>query len=96
MVGGGFFDMSEHQCNYSVGSYDKKFSDHPLGHMIQYQAILTAKEKGRSIYYIGDRFYREDLPSVTEKRAQISHFQQGFSSKILARVGLIFELPKPK
>lgn len=94
IVGGGYFDMSDHQCNYSVGSYDRDHSDQPLGHMIQYQAILTAKEKGKKMYYIGDRFYREDLPNVTEKRAQISHFQQGFSSKILPRIGLIFNNKK--
>jgi FemAB family protein len=91
MVGGGYFDMSDHECNYSVGSYDRQFFDQPLGHMIQYQAILTAKEKGRKMYYIGDRFYRENLPHVTEKRVQISHFQQGFSSKIFPRVGLLFQ-----
>ncbi len=91
MVGGGYFDMSVDECNYSVGSYDKQFSDQPLGHMIQYQAILTAKEKGRKMYYIGDRFYKEHLPNVTEKRVQISHFQQGFSSNIFPRIGLIFQ-----
>ncbi len=94
IVGGGYFDMSEHQCNYSVGTYDRSLSDQPLGHMIQYQAILTAKEKGKKLYYIGDRFYREDLPHITEKRVQISYFQQGFSNKILPRIGLIFHNKK--
>ena len=91
MVGGGYFDMSDYECNYSVGSYDRKLSDQPLGHMIQYQAILTAKEKGREIYYIGDRFYKVSPPDVNEKRVQISHFQQGFASQILPRIGLYFE-----
>ena len=91
MVGGGFFDMSDYECNYSVGSYDRELFDQPLGHMIQYQAILTAKEKGRKMYYIGDRFYKENLPHVTEKRVQISHFQQGFSTKIFPRIGLLFQ-----
>jgi FemAB family protein len=90
MSGGGYFDMSTYECNYSVGTYDKKFFDQPLGHMTQYQAILTAKEKGRKRYYLGDRFYREDLPYVTEKRVQISLFQQGFCSHIFPRIGLIF------
>lgn len=92
MVGGGYFDMSEHECNYSVGSYDKDFSDEPLGHMVQYQAILTAKEKGRKMLYVGDRLYRENLPQVTQKRSQISYFQQGFSNKIYPRIGLIFSI----
>ena len=92
MVGGGYFDMSDQYCNYSVGSYDKDFSHEPLGHMVQYQAILTMKEKGKKIYYLGDRFYKEDLPSITKKRVDISYFQQGFSSKVFPRMGLLFSL----
>ena len=88
MVGGGYFDMSKYECNYSVGSYNKELFDQPLGHMIQYQAILTAKEKGRKMYYIGERFYKEDLPHIPEKRVQISHFKQGFSTNIFPRVEL--------
>ena len=91
MVGGGYFDMSSYQCHYSVGSYDKRLSDQPLGHMIQYQAILTMKEKGKKMYYLGDRFYEENLPFVTEKQVNISNFKQGFSSQILPRIGLSFQ-----
>lgn len=91
MVGGGYFVMSSYQCHYSVGSYDKRLSDQPLGHMIQYQAILTMKEKGRKMYYIGDRFYKENLPFVTEKQVHISHFKQGFSSQMFPRIGLLFQ-----
>jgi FemAB family protein len=91
MVGGGYFDMSDYECNYSVGSYDRRLFDQPLGHMIQYQAILTAKEKGRMAYYLGDRFYKENLPHVTEKQVHISHFKQGFCSNIFPRIGLLFQ-----
>ncbi len=91
MVGGGYFDMSSYECSYSVGSYDKQLFDQPLGHMIQYQAILTMKEKGRKQYYIGSRFYKEELPFVTEKQVNISSFKQGFSSHLFPRIGLIFK-----
>jgi len=94
MVGGGYFVMSSYQCHYSVGSYDKQLSDQPLGHMIQYQAILTMKEKGRKMYLIGDRFYKENLPFVTEKQVHLSHFKQGFSSQIFPRIGLYFHSQK--
>lgn len=96
MVGGGFFVMSSYQCHYSVGSYDKRLSDQPLGHMIQYQAILTMKEKGIKTYYMGDRFYSENLPFVNKKQVDISHFKQGFSSKIFPRIGLIFQSQETK
>ncbi len=92
MVGAACFIMSDYQCNYSVATYDKSLLDQPLGHMIQYQAILTMKDKGRETYYIGDRFYKLNLPYVSEKQVQISHFKQGFSSLIFPRIGLIFKM----
>ena len=92
MVGAACFIMSDYQCNYSVATYDKSLLDQPLGHMIQYQAILTMKDKGRETYYIGDRFSKLNLPCVSEKQVQISHFKQGFSSLIFPRIGLIFKM----
>jgi FemAB family protein len=89
MIGGGYFDMSEFQCYYSVGSYDRKYIDQPIAHLIQYHAILTMKDKNRKMYYIGDRFYVENLPYVTNKQVDISHFKQGFSSIMFPRIGLI-------
>lgn len=96
MVGGGYFDMSDYECNYSSGVYNRELSDQPLGHIVQYHAILTMKDKGRKLYLLGDRFYNEELPYITHKRVQISNFQQGFSSKILPKIGLIFQSVKNK
>jgi FemAB family protein len=94
MIGGGYFDMSNFQCHYSVATYDKDYSDQPIGHLIQHQAIITMREKGRKMYYIGDRFYKENHPFVTRKQVDISLFKQGFSSKIIPRIGLVFNLQK--
>jgi FemAB family protein len=90
MVGGGFFDMSCNEGNYSVATYDKNLTDQPLGHMVQYQAILTLKEKGKSLYYIGSRFYLENLPDVSDKQVDISSFKAGFSTFMVPRVVLSF------
>lgn len=92
MVGGGLFDMSGNEGNYSVATYKKSLSDQPLGHLVQYHALLKLKEKGRSRYYIGSRFYREELPGVTEKQVNISSFKAGFSSFLLPRVTLKFTI----
>ena len=92
MVGGGLFDMSGNEGNYSVATYKKSLSDQPLGHLVQYHALLKIKEKGRSRYYIGSRFYREELPVVTEKQVNISSFKAGFSTFVLPRVTLKFTI----
>ena len=89
MVGGGYFDMSGNEGHYSVATYDKDLTNQPLGHMVQYQAILTLKEKGRSLYYIGSRFYHEDLPGVSKKQVDISSFKAGFSTFMIPRVVLL-------
>ena len=94
MVGGGVFDMSSNEGNYSVATYKKSLSDQPLGHLVQYQAILTLIEKGRSRYFIGTRFYRENLPDVTEKQVNISSFKAGFASFLLPRVTLALNVPE--
>ena len=90
MVGGGYFDMSVNEGNYSVATYDKSLMDEPLGHMVQYQAILTLKEKGRSLYYIGSRFYSENLPSISKKLVDITSFKAGFSTFMVPNVVLMF------
>jgi len=90
MVGGGYFDMSVNEGNYSVATYDKSLIHEPLGHMVQYQAILTLKEKGRSLYYIGSRFYSENLPSISKKLVDITSFKAGFSTFIVPNVVLLF------
>ena len=90
MVGGGYFDMSGNEGYYSVATYDKSLINEPLGHMVQYQAILSLKEKNRSLYNIGSRFYHEDLPAVSKKQVDISSFKAGFSTFMVPRVVLLF------
>lgn len=90
MVGGGYFDMSANEGNYSVATYDKKFLHEPLGHLVQYQAILTLKEKGRSLYYIGSRFYSESPPCISKKLVDITSFKAGFATLMVPNVILSF------
>jgi hypothetical protein len=80
--------MSRNEGNYSVATYKKSLSDQPLGHLVQYQALLTLKQKGLSRYYIGSRFYRAEQPGVSEKQVNISSFKAGFASFLLPRVTL--------
>lgn len=89
MVGAGYFDMSAKEGNYSVATYDKNLSDQPLGHLVQYQAILTLKEKQKDLYYLGSRFFIADPPHVSEKQIDISSFKAGFSTFMAPRTVLL-------
>lgn len=45
MIGGGLFSYTNDCGFYSVGAYDREFSDEPLGHAVQMKAIETFKKK---------------------------------------------------
>ena len=45
---------------------------------------------GRSLYYIGSRFYSENLPSISKKLVDITSFKAGFSTFIVPNVILMF------
>jgi hypothetical protein len=59
--------------------------------MIQYHAILALEKTGTSIYNIGTRFHRDQLPRVPEVQVNISNFKVGSSSLVVPTVGLAFD-----
>ena len=85
MVGGGFFNVTEHEGFYTVGAYDRSLFDKPLGHVVQYHAIEEMKIRGLKWYKLGPRFYPSDIPSPSDKEITISQFKQGFASHIFPR-----------
>ena len=91
MIGGGLFDMSEDECYYGVGVYDRNFIDQPLGHMIQYHAMKEMKERKIKWYRLGSRFYKEDLEHIDGKRVSISNFTQGFLTHMFPRIDLVLK-----
>ena len=50
MIGGGLFNYTNECGFYSVGAYDREFSDEPLGHAVQMKAIETFKKKKKLNY----------------------------------------------
>jgi FemAB family protein len=86
MVGGSLFDMSRNEVNYSVATYDKSLHDQPLGHLVQYHAILHMQAIDKTRYYIGSRFYKAESELVTPKQVNISSFKAGFASTLLPRM----------
>lgn len=85
MVGGGFFEFSKTEANYSVGVYDRSLFDKPLGHVVQYQAILEMKSRGIPWYRIGARCFPGEFSGPTSKESSIGEFKSGFSSVMFPR-----------
>ncbi|MBU3598260.1 FemAB family protein [Polynucleobacter bastaniensis] len=85
MVGGGFFNFTRDEGFYSVGAYRRDLFDRPLGHLIQFQAILELKKRGVHWYRLGTRPYLSAKPQPTAKEISIGNFKQGFSSHMFPR-----------
>ena len=96
MVGGALFHVTKHEALYAVGAYDRSLFDKPLGHVVQYHAIMEMKRRGIRWYKIGARVYSGDTPQPSDKEFAISHFKQGFSSHLFPRFLLRNELKHSK
>jgi FemAB family protein len=80
MVGGGFFHTSKIEGVYAVGAYNRSLFANPIGHIVQWEAIMEMKRRGLLWYKIGTASYSGDCPEPTEKERSISHFKEGFAT----------------
>jgi FemAB family protein len=88
MVGAGLFHVSRDEGLYAVAAYDRALFDKPLGHVVQYHAILEMKRRQLRWYRLGARFYPSDLPAPSAKELSIADFKQGFASHVFPRIEL--------
>jgi len=85
LVGGGLFDCTRDEGEYSVGAYDRALFDKPLGHVVQYRAIEEMKARGLRWYKLGYRPYRGQDPQATDKEILIGEFKHGFATHVFPR-----------
>lgn len=88
MVGAGLFHITRDEGLYAVAAYDRNLFDKPLGHVVQYHAILEMKRRQLSWYRLGARCYGTDHPAPSAKELSIAEFKQGFASHVFARIEL--------
>jgi|688.fasta_scaffold228906_2 FemAB family protein len=94
LIGAGLFTHNQHQANYFTGVYDRTLFDQPLGHLVQWEAILELQRRGVKKYRIGERSYSGLVPTPTEKDLTISFFKEGFATKT-APVSLLIHKTNP-
>lgn len=85
LVGGGLFQTTRDECVYAIGAYDRNLFDKPLGHLVQYLAILRAMEMKLKWHKIGYRPFAGDHTRPSLKEISIGEFKQGFSTHIFPR-----------
>lgn len=92
LVGGGLFECTRDEGQYSVGAYDRALFEKPLGHVVQYRAIEEMKARGLRWYKIGLRPYAADVPPPTEKELSIAEFKQGFAPLVWPRYVFCYDM----
>lgn len=86
LVGGSLFQVTQHEGIYSIAAYDRSLFDKPLGHPSQHLAIEYMKSLGLNWYRLGEKLYPQSNPLPDQKEIDISHFKEGFCSKIFPRM----------
>lgn len=86
MVGAGLFHVTRDEGLYAVAAYDRSLFDKPLGHVVQYHAILEMKRRQLRWYRLGARCYASDQPAPSAKELSIADFKQGFASHVFPRI----------
>lgn len=85
IVGGALFQTTRDEYLYAVGAYDRTLFAKPLGHVVQYAAILRAIDSNAKWHKIGYRPFPQDNPTPSAKEISIGEFKQGFSTHLLPK-----------
>ena len=72
LIGCGLFQINEKTSIYATAAYDRKLFSKPLGHLVQWNAILHMKSINLDKYYVGRYFTLRDNPRPTDKEPSIS------------------------
>lgn len=81
LVGAGLFTHNLHHANYFTGVYDRALFDQPIGHLVQWEAILELQRRGVTTYRLGERSFLGLLSTSTQKDLAISFFKEGFATR---------------
>ena len=82
LIGAALFAHNQDVANYFTGVYDRRLFDQPVGHLVQWEAILEMQRRRIRLYRIGERFYSGQMPVPSDKDLTISLFKEGFATKI--------------
>ena len=86
MVGAGFFNSTIDEGLYAVAAFRRDLPNHPpLGHVVQFLAIKEFKKRNVKWYKLGPRPYLKTFPKSSEKEISIAEFKNGFSTHMITR-----------
>ncbi len=90
LIGCGLFQINEKTSIYATAAYDRALFSKPLGHLVQWKAILHMKLINLDRYYVGRYFTMSDNPKPTDKELSISQFKKGFTDRVALKIVVTF------
>jgi FemAB family protein len=93
ILGFGLFSHNSYECVYSSGVYLRMGSGVGLGQAVQWAAIQEMKQRGLTKYFVGLKYFDNDVVPPTDKEKSITNFKEGISTHSFARY--LFEVPFP-
>lgn len=75
---------------YGVGVYDRQLFDKPLSHAPIFAGVLRAKERGQTMFMVGDI---PPAKSADDKGFSIGWFKGGFSEELISAVEWSYQVP---
>jgi len=92
LVTAALFPMSPRYCFYGVSASMRELFDKPLSHIVIWQAMLAAKERGCRYFELGQILFPNlGCPPPTQKELGISTFKHGFGGRTNARLNIVWE-----
>jgi hypothetical protein len=85
LVTAGFFMYTQNSCHYGTSASKRELFEKPLFHVLMWQAICYAKEKGCQFFETGDQLYPKQ-GDPTSKELDISTFKRGFGGETKVRL----------
>jgi hypothetical protein len=96
VVSAALFICSKSDCLYGVSASDRSLFEKPIGHVVLWEAVQHARERGCLRFTTGLQVWRHTLPrlaAVTPKEANIAKFKRSFGGKTVPEMVIDLAMP---
>jgi hypothetical protein len=96
VVSAALFIRSKFDCLCGVSASDRSLFDKPIGHVVLWEAIRHARERGCLRFTTGLQVWQRNLPhlaEVTPKEANIAKFKRSFGGKTVPEMVIDLSVP---
>lgn len=96
VVSAALFICSKYDCLYGVSASDRSLFEKPIGHVVLWEAVRHARERGCLRFTTGLQVWQHNLPQVapvTPKEANIAKFKRSFGGRTIPEMVIDLAVP---